>query len=388
MQSQEDFATDLAGWGLLPGSLNGKLAVWEADATANLAAWPSEFAEAAAEAACDPTAAAKEARPLQKAAAAAAAAAGLMAPHPPGMGGVRGAAARGTGTGQWTKMAAAAADNVRHNHAQLQTASGAAAALTNALTKQWQAHSSWRASRVAVAGALSLQRCGLDLLLLPGAGGTLQQQAGAWGYSSGPLVSGSWLPMDACGVPVGVTSNGRFPDAAAYASAAAVCSQLVLLPGGERASAGGSKKGPAGAAGGCRSSSNRLPLCGWDLVRAVGDAAHPVAACLRGRTGATALRDLSSLVLEVSVSVGCCKTLAAALRPLDNCEDCNCCPLDMLAVCLSQMSLWPLHISAVTAQGECRHGVAASVGFFLLLLVSPYARSALLRRKAPAVFFQ
>jgi hypothetical protein len=75
---EEDVATALAGWGLLPGSLNGKLAVWEADETANLAAWPSEFAEVAAEAACDPAGGAKDAAPLQQAAAAAANAAGLV----------------------------------------------------------------------------------------------------------------------------------------------------------------------------------------------------------------------------------------------------------------------------------------------------------------------
>lgn len=295
----------MAGWGLLPGSLNGDLAVWEADETANLAAWPSEFAEIAAEAACDPAGGAKEAEPLQSAAAAAANAAGLVPQLPPGV--PRGAAGKGTGTGQWVKMAAAAADNVRHSHGQLLGASGAAAALTNALMKQWQMHTGWRASRVALAGALSLQRCGLDLLVVPGVGDTLAQQAGARGYSSGPLLSGSWLPMDACGMPVGVTSNGRFPDAAAYTSAAAVGSKLVLLAGADKGTIGGAKKGVAAAAAaagadGCRSASNRLPLCGWDLVRAVGDAAHPVAACLRGRMSATALRDLPSLVLDVSVS--------------------------------------------------------------------------------------
>lgn len=78
MPCEEDVATALAGWGLLPGSLNGKLAVWEADGTANLAAWPSEFAEVAAEAACDPAGGAKDAAPLQQAAAAAANAAGLV----------------------------------------------------------------------------------------------------------------------------------------------------------------------------------------------------------------------------------------------------------------------------------------------------------------------
>lgn len=78
MPCEEDVATALAGWGLLPGSLNGKLAVWEADETANLAAWPSEFAEVAAEAACDPAGGAKVAAPLQQAAAAAANAAGLV----------------------------------------------------------------------------------------------------------------------------------------------------------------------------------------------------------------------------------------------------------------------------------------------------------------------
>lgn len=172
---------------------------------------------------------------------------------------------------------------------------------------------------MALAGALSLQRCGLDLLLLPGVagtpqtGGTLLQQQGVSvgslrGYSSsnvGPLVCGDWLPLDACGVPVGGTSNGRYPDAAGYASAAAVGSSLVLLAGAERGSSAGarSSKGAGAVGGGCRSSSNRLPLCGWDLVRAVGGAAHPVAACLKGRTDATALRELPSLVLEVSVSI-------------------------------------------------------------------------------------
>lgn len=223
------------------------------------------------------------------------------------------------GRSQWAKMAAAAADNVRHNHGQLSAASGAAAALTHALQRQWQISTAWRASRVALAGALSLQRCGLDLLLLPGVagtpqtGGTLLQQQGVSvgslrGYSSsnvGPLVCGDWLPLDACGVPVGGTSNGRYPDAAGYASAAAVGSSLVLPAGAERGSSAGarSSKGAGAVGGGCRSSSNRLPLCGWDLVRAVGGAAHPVAACLKGRTDATALRELPSLVLEVSVSI-------------------------------------------------------------------------------------
>lgn len=222
-------------------------------------------------------------------------------------------------------MAAAAADNVRLGHGQLLAASGAAAALTNALVGQWKAHTSWRASRVALAGALSLQRCGLDLLALqglagPGDGCALQQVAGSGGrgysgYGGGPLVSGGWQPLDACGVPVGAPSNGRFPDAPAFGSAAAAGSKLLLLSGADRASAGGagaprkagsSAAAAAAAAGGvCRSSSNRVPLCGWDLVRAVGGAAHPVAACLKGRTGPKALQDLSSLVLEVSVSRPC-----------------------------------------------------------------------------------
>lgn len=303
MPCQEDFTTALAGWGLLPDALNGKLAVWEADETANLAAWPSEFAEVAAEGACDAAGAASDAGPLQRAAAAAALAAGLVPQPPPGGPG------RGAGSSSWTKMAAAAADNARINHGQLQTASGAAAALTNALMRQWQLHGSWRASRVALAGALSLQRCGLDLVMLPGLRSSAQQQqsSGVRGYSSGPLVCGDWLPLDACGVPVGEAATGRYPDAAAYASTSSSGSRLVLPPSAAGTSGGGSRKGAAAAAAagaaGCRSSSNRLPLCGWDLVRAVGGAAHPVAACLRGRTASTALMDLSSLVLEVSVSL-------------------------------------------------------------------------------------
>jgi hypothetical protein len=216
-------------------------------------------------------------------------------------------------------MAAAAADNVRASHAQLSGASGAAAALTNALLQQWQMHGSWRAGRVALAGALSLQRCGLDLAVLPGLHDTLLQQqqqgGGARGYSSGPLVSGGWIPLDACGLPVGAGATGRFPDAASYASAAAAGSRLLLLPGQERygggiiagggargSKAAGAAAGAGGVGAGARSSSNRLPLCGWDLVRAVGGAADPVAACLKGRTGPRALLELSSLVLEVSVS--------------------------------------------------------------------------------------
>lgn len=330
LPAEEDFATDLAGWGLLPGALNGRLAVWEAEEAASLAVWPSEFAEAAAEAAVDPAGGAREAAPLQAAAAAAALDAGLVPPGvagaPPRGGGV--GSRGGVGTGQWAKMAAAAADSVRLGHGQLLAASGAAAALTNALVGQWQAHTSWRASRVALAGALSLQRCGLDLLALPGlaggpgdgVGGVLPQVAGSGGrggYSGygggGPLVSGGWQPLDACGVPVGAPSNGRFPDAPAFGSAAAAGSKLLLLGGADRTSAGGgagaqprkaagSSAAAAAAGGGCRSSSNRVPVCGWDLVQAVGGAAHPVAACLKGRTGPKALQDLSSLVLEVSVS--------------------------------------------------------------------------------------
>jgi hypothetical protein len=45
-----------------------------------------------------------------------------------------------------------------------------------------------------------------------------------------------------------------------------------------------------------------MPLCGWDLVRAVGGASHPIAACLKGRMGTRALTDLPSLILELSVS--------------------------------------------------------------------------------------
>jgi hypothetical protein len=315
LPAQEDFATDLQGWGLLPGALNGNLAVWEADATANLAAWPSEFAEVAAEAACDAAGGAGEAGPLQQAAAAAALAAGLVP-----QGATGGHQPPGRGSSSWVKMAAAAADNVRGSHAQLSGASGAAAALTNALLRQWQMHGSWRASRVALAGALSLQRCGLDLAVLPGFNDTLQQQqqqqqhagGGLRGYSSGPLVSGSWLPLDACGLPVGAAATGYFPDAGSYVSSAAAGSRLVLPPGQDvrykHGSAGGSKAagaaaaGAAGALAGCRSSSSRLPLCGWDLVRAVGGAADPVAACLKSRTGPRALLELSSLVLELSVS--------------------------------------------------------------------------------------
>lgn len=292
-------ATSLAGWGLLPGSLNGTLATWEADETASLAAWPSEFAEVAAEAACDPAGGVKEAGPLQQAAAGASLAAGLVPQLPAGTPGGRGAPR----SSNWTKMAAAASDSLRHNHGQLQAASGAAAALTNALLRLWQMHSHWRASRVALAGALSLQRCGLDLLMLPGLGDSVQQQAAAHGYSTGPLVCGDWLPLDACGVPVGSSSNGRYPDAAAYSSAAAAASRLLLPAGLAGASSGGSRKSAAAAgAVGSRSSSNRMPLCGWDLVRVVGKAAHPVTACLKGRTAPTALRDLPSLVLDVSVS--------------------------------------------------------------------------------------
>lgn len=312
----EDFATALEGWGLLPGALNGTTAVWEADDTAALAAWPSEFAEVAAEAACDPVGGEGEAGPLQRAAATAADEAGLAPPLPPGVApGVRSGGGRGSGSSSWAKMAAAAADAVRASHGQLVGVSGAAAALTNALVAQWQIHNKWRASRVALAGALSLQRCGLDLLLTPNGSGVGDASSSS-SSSTGPLVSGSWLPLDACGVPVGATSNGRFPDVAGYASSAAAGSELVAgLAGtaaaGAAAGPSSSKKGAAAAGAGASaaaavgrsSASNRVPLCGWDLVRAVGGVAHPVAACLKGRTDATALRDLPSLVLEVSVSL-------------------------------------------------------------------------------------
>ncbi|WIA20226.1 hypothetical protein OEZ85_006067 [Tetradesmus obliquus] len=73
-----------------------------------------------------------------------------------------------------------------------------------------------------------------------------------------------------------------------------VCNHPDLFEG--RAIVGAAADGSAAAG----SSSSRMPLCGWDLVRAVGGAAHPIAACLKGRMGARALADLPSLILELS----------------------------------------------------------------------------------------
>jgi hypothetical protein len=300
-----DTCQQLSSLGLLPGQLIGKSAVWEAADTAALACRDAEFAAVAGEAAAGADSFAHDADVLFKAGAAAAVAAGLV-PQLPSPAAENGNSSRATNAA--VAAAAHAADAVRQTHAQLMMTSGAAVALTGVLSTAWQQHSSWRLSRVAHAAALSMLRCGVDV--------SPSQQNVAAGYdpsnssSSGVVVSGGWLPLDACGVPVGAASRGRFPDLSdAYISNAAARSQLLLPSAAAVAySSGAGRRGGAAAdysaaagVGGVNSSS-RMPLCGWDLVRAVGGAAHPIAACLEGRNGARALADLSSLVLELSVS--------------------------------------------------------------------------------------
>lgn len=298
VQDRYDSCQQLSALGLLPGELIGHSAVWEAADTAALACSPAEFAAVAAEAAVSPVGFAKEASALYRAGAAAAAAAGLVAQLAGGGQGhqKQGYGANGLISSRAANAAAAAAahavDAVRQTHSQLMISSGAAVALTSTLSQAWQKQTAWRLSRVAHAASLSLQRCGVDVA--PPVGQLQQQQQQLLGFGSsssstgGMICAGGWLPTDACGVPVGTAARGRFPDATAFASNAAAGSKL-LSPGDA-----------AGAAGVLVS--NRLPLCGWDLLRAVGDAAHPIAACLKGRMGVRALADLPSLVLEVSVS--------------------------------------------------------------------------------------
>jgi hypothetical protein len=318
-----DTCQQLSSLGLLPGQLIGKSAVWEAADTAALACRAAEFAAVAGEAAAGSDGFAHDADVLFKAGAAAAVAAGLV-PQLPSPAAANGNSSRATNAA--LAAAAHAADAVRQTHAQLMMTSGAAVALTGVLSSAWQQHSSWRLSRVAHAAALSMLRCGVDV--------SPSQQNAAAGYdpsssSSGVVVSGGWLPLDACGVPVGAASRGRFPDLSdAYISNAAARSQLLLpsaaavaYSSGAGRRAGAAADGSAAAGVGGYSSSSRMPLCGWDLVRAVGGAAHPIAACLKGRMGARALADLSSLVLELSVSplhctAGCSPLVHAACSNL------------------------------------------------------------------------
>jgi hypothetical protein len=298
-----DTCQQLSSLRLLPGQLVGQSAVWEAADTAALACRAAEFAAVAGEAAAGADGFAHDADVLFKAGAAAAVAAGLVPQLPSPA--ANGNSSRATNAA--VAAAAHAADAVRQTHVQLMMTSGAAVALTGVLSSAWQQHSSWRLSRVAHAAALSMLRCGVDVCP--------SQQNAAAGFdpsssSSGVVVSGSWLPLDACGVPVGAASRGRFPDLSdAYISNAAARSQLLLpsaaavaYSSGQMASRRAGAAADGSAAAGVGSSSSRMPLCGWDLVRAVGGAAHPIAACLKGRMGARALADLSSLVLELSVS--------------------------------------------------------------------------------------
>jgi hypothetical protein len=179
----------------------------------------------------------------------------------------------------------------------LMMTSGAAAALSAVLCQQWEQRRGWRAARVAHAAAVSLQRCGVGLLSTTG---ELQLPGCSSSFGTGgcaaaaAAASGGWLPCDAVGVPVGAAARGRFPDAAAFASTAAAQSKLLLPATGSAAAAAAGRIG--------QQQCSRVPLCGWDLIAAVGSAAHPVAACLMGRSRCTALRDLPSLVLEVNVS--------------------------------------------------------------------------------------
>jgi hypothetical protein len=298
-----DSCQQLSSLGLLPGQLIGQCAVWEAADTAALGCRAAEFAVVAGEAAAGADNFARDADVLFKAGAAAAVAAGLVPQLPSPA--VNGNTSRATNAA--VAAAAHAADAVRQTHAQLMMSSGAAVALTGVLSSAWQQHSSWRLSRVAHAAALSMLRCGVDVLPSP------QNAAGADASSSSSssdvAVSGGWLPLDACGVPVGAASRGRFPDLSdAFVSNAAARSQLLLPSAAAAAYSSGAGRRVGAAADGSAAagyggaSSSRMPLCGWDLVRAVRGAAHPIAACLKGRMGARALADLSSLVLELSVS--------------------------------------------------------------------------------------
>lgn len=291
----EDAADHLLSLGLLPGQIAGKAAVWEAVDTAQLAVKPAEFAAVAADAAVDPAGHATDAVPLYRAAAEAATQAGLVlsAQQDDAAAAVngRGGYSSRSGVNAAATAVAHATDAVRQTHAQLMMTSGAAVALSSALAQLWQKHSEWRMSRTAHAAALSLQRCGVAF---PSSSSSSKQQHQGLSSSlldigpghllaSGPTVCGGWLPTDACGVPVGTCSTGRFPDASAFSSAAAAHSKLVTPVLGS-------------------SSSTRLPVCGWDLIRAVSGAAHPIAACLRERMSPGALADMPSLILEVSVS--------------------------------------------------------------------------------------
>lgn len=298
VQDAEDAAEQLSSLGLLPGQLIGNAAVWEAQDIAQLAFTPAEFAAVAAEAAVDPSGYAKEAGPLYRAAAEAAVQAGLVVTPE------QEAAAAANGRGVYSRngsnatlaAVAHATDAVRQTYSQLMMTSGAAVALSSVLAQQWQKHSNWRMGRIAHAAALSLQRCGLDFP----SSSSQQQQQGSKNLllnpgqllAGGLTVSGGWLPLDACGLPVGQSSRGRFPDAGAFGSAAAARSRFAAV--GYSSSSSSSR-------------SCRLPACGWDLVRALRGIAHPITACLKGRMSSRALADMPSLVLEISVSclVGC-----------------------------------------------------------------------------------
>ncbi len=271
---------------LMPRSHSeGEPAAWAVADAAALATRPAEFAAAAAEAVCAPGGGGGGGGGAIFAAGARAAHDAGLVPVQPG-GGSGGAAARAA-EAPAAQAAAAAADSVRAAHAQLLMASGPALTLSGVLSDAWTRHGAWRASRIAHAASLSIARCGADELLLPTPAGVHNNNSSS--SSSPVVVCGDWLPRDACGVPVGHAACGRFPDAAAFASASA--SRSRFLPAGS-AAAGTRASAPA---------STRMPLCGTDLVAAVQGAAHPVAACLRGRTGTRELQDLTSLVLELSV---------------------------------------------------------------------------------------
>lgn len=284
-----DTAQQLSALGLRPGELINQTAVWEAQDIAQLAFRPEEFAAVVAEAAADPAGFAKEAGPVYSAAAEAAVQAGLVLSPDQAAAGSRGMQGRSNNNAAVAAVSQAT-DAVRQSHAQLMMTSGAAVALSGVLSQQWQRHTSWRLSRAAHAAALSLQRCGVDFpsssssssLQLHGPSSLLNPGQLLLG---GPLVSGGWLPVDACGQPVGAAAKGRFPDAAAFGSTAAVRSRFLA--------AGNNSSG---------SCSSRLPVCGWDLLRALSGAAHPIAACLKGRMSPTGTADLPSLILELSVS--------------------------------------------------------------------------------------